>query len=94
MTLAAVLADATNLGHRRMAEACALVSQRQLAWLAAWHLREAEGLDYTSVTERGRTVQEARKARRVFAVLRRSCASGSRRYGTRGKIGCERSNGH
>lgn len=40
VTLAAVLADATNLGHRRMAEACALVSQRQLAWLAAWHLRE------------------------------------------------------
>jgi hypothetical protein len=40
LTLAAVLADATNLGHRRMAEACALVTQRQLAWMAAWHLRE------------------------------------------------------
>lgn len=38
--LTAVLADATNLGHTRMAEACDLVSQRQLAWLASWHLRE------------------------------------------------------
>ena len=38
--LTAVLADATNLGHARMAEACGLVTQRQLGWLAAWHLRE------------------------------------------------------
>lgn len=38
--LLAVLADATNLGHARMAEACDLISQRQLGWLASWHLRE------------------------------------------------------
>lgn len=38
--LIAVLADATNLGHARMAEACDLISQRQLGWLASWHLRE------------------------------------------------------
>jgi hypothetical protein len=38
--LTAVLADATNLGHTRMAEACNLVTQRQLGWLASWHLRE------------------------------------------------------
>ena len=38
--LTAVLADATNLGHTRMAEACDLVTQRQLGWLASWHLRE------------------------------------------------------
>ena len=38
--LTAVLADATNMGHARMAEACDLVSQRQLGWLASWHLRE------------------------------------------------------
>ncbi|MBP1806678.1 hypothetical protein J2Z33_002544 [Rubellimicrobium aerolatum] len=38
--LTAVLADATNLGHARMAEACNLVSQRQLGWLSFWHLRE------------------------------------------------------
>ena len=38
--LTAVLADATNLGLRRMAEACSIVSHRQLSWLAAWHLRE------------------------------------------------------
>ena len=38
--LTAVLADATNLGHARMAEACGLVTRRQLGWLSAWHLRE------------------------------------------------------
>lgn len=38
--LTAVLADATNLGHTRMAEACNVVTQRQLGWLASWHLRE------------------------------------------------------
>jgi TnpA family transposase len=38
--LTAVLADATNLGHTRMAEACNVVTQRQLGWLASWRLRE------------------------------------------------------
>jgi len=36
----AVLADATNLGHARMAGARGLVTQRQLSWPSAWHLRE------------------------------------------------------
>jgi TnpA family transposase len=40
VVLTAVLADATNLGLTRMAEACSLTSYRQLAWTAAWHLRE------------------------------------------------------
>jgi TnpA family transposase len=40
VALTAVLADATNLGLTRMAEACAVPSYRQLAWTAAWHLRE------------------------------------------------------
>ena len=40
VVLTAVLADATNLGLTRMAEACAVASYRQLAWTAAWHLRE------------------------------------------------------
>jgi len=40
LRLTAVLADATNLGLTRMAEACAVASYRQLAWTAAWHLRE------------------------------------------------------
>ncbi len=38
--LTAVLADATNLGLTRMADACAVASYRQLAWTAGWHLRE------------------------------------------------------
>ena len=40
VVLTAVLADATNLGLTRMADACAIASYRQLAWTAGWHLRE------------------------------------------------------
>ena len=40
VVLTAVLADATNLGLTRMADACDLASYRQLAWNAGWHLRE------------------------------------------------------
>ena len=40
VVLTGVLADATNLGHGRMADACSLVTQRQLSWMASWHLRE------------------------------------------------------
>ncbi|MGA8761188.1 MAG: Tn3 family transposase [Stellaceae bacterium] len=40
IVLTAVLADATNLGLTRMAEACSVASYRQLAWAAAWYLRE------------------------------------------------------
>jgi TnpA family transposase len=40
IVLTAVLADATNLGLTRMADACAVASYRQLAWTAGWHLRE------------------------------------------------------
>jgi TnpA family transposase len=40
VVLTAVLADATNLGLTRMAEACHIASYRRLAWVAGWHLRE------------------------------------------------------
>ncbi|MBY0331559.1 MAG: Tn3 family transposase [Acetobacteraceae bacterium] len=40
VVLTAVLADATNLGLTRMADACAVATYRQLAWTAGWHLRE------------------------------------------------------
>jgi Tn3 transposase DDE domain len=40
VALTAVLADATNLGLTRMAEACAIASYHRLAWTAGWHLRE------------------------------------------------------
>jgi hypothetical protein len=45
VVLTAVLADGTNLGLTRMAEACSVASYRQLVWTAAWHLRE-EGFFY------------------------------------------------
>ena len=40
VVLTAVLADATNLGLTRMADACSVASYRKLAWTAGWHLRE------------------------------------------------------
>ena len=40
VVLTTVLADATNLGLTRMADACAVATYRQLAWTAGWHLRE------------------------------------------------------
>lgn len=40
VVLTAALADATNLGLTRMADACTVASYRQLAWTAGWHLRE------------------------------------------------------
>ena len=40
VVLTAILADATNLGLTRMADACSVASYRQLAWMAGWHLRE------------------------------------------------------
>ena len=40
VVLTAVLADATNLGLTRMADACAVATYRQLALTAGWHLRE------------------------------------------------------
>ena len=38
--LTAALADATNMGMTRMADACSVASYRELAWNAGWHLRE------------------------------------------------------
>jgi TnpA family transposase len=40
VAITALLADATNMGLTRMADACSLASYRQLAWTAGWHLRE------------------------------------------------------
>ena len=40
MVLTAVLADATNLGLTRMAEACSVASYKQLAWTAGWYVSE------------------------------------------------------
>ena len=38
--LAAILADGTNLGLERMADASQGVTKAQLAWIHTWHLRE------------------------------------------------------
>jgi hypothetical protein len=38
--LAAIMADATNQGMTKMAEACSGLSYEKLCWTADWHIRE------------------------------------------------------
>lgn len=38
--LTAILAEATNLGFTRMADACSAASYTQLVWATGWHVRE------------------------------------------------------
>lgn len=40
LLLTALLADATNLGLSKMAEACPGTSLSRLSWLVAWHIRD------------------------------------------------------
>jgi TnpA family transposase len=40
LLLTAILADATNLGLRKMAESCPGTSLAKLSWLVAWHIRD------------------------------------------------------
>jgi hypothetical protein len=50
--LSAVLADATNLGARRMAEASADVSERQIVWARLFHIRpETYKAAQTAITD-------------------------------------------
>ncbi|MBB4200106.1 hypothetical protein CCR94_04685 [Rhodoblastus sphagnicola] len=50
--LAAVLADATNFGAKRMAEASANVSEKQIGWARQFHVRpETYKAEQTAVTD-------------------------------------------
>jgi TnpA family transposase len=40
LLLTVILADAINLGLRKMAEACPGTSMAKLSWLSAWHIRD------------------------------------------------------
>ena len=40
LLLTAILADALNLGLRKMAESCPGTSYARLSWLQAWHIRD------------------------------------------------------
>ena len=89
IVLTAVLADATNLGLTRMSEACSVASYRQLAWTAAWHLRE-ETYRHALATLVNAATPAARRAvrRRRCVELGRTAlpdrrSGGSRRGGQR-----------
>ena len=40
LLLTAILADAINLGLRKMAESCPGMTYAKLSWLQAWHIRD------------------------------------------------------
>ena len=43
--MSAILAEATNLGFTRMADACAAATYKQLVWVSGWHIREETHAD-------------------------------------------------
>ena len=71
--LTAVLADATNLGLTRMAEACDIASYRRLAWTAGWHLTEE---NYGRALARVVTAQQAHPLSAFFGDAAISSSDG------------------
>lgn len=71
--LTAALADATNLGLTRMAEACSLASYRRLAWTACWHLVEE---NYSRALARIVAAQQALPLSAVFGDATTSSSDG------------------
>jgi len=73
IVMTAVLADATNLGLTRMAEACAAASYKQLAWTAVWHIREET---YRQALARIVDAQQSQPLAAVFGAGRASSSDG------------------
>ena len=73
IVMTAVLADATNLGLTRMAEACAAASYKQLAWTAVWHIREET---YGQALARIVDAQQSQPLAAVFGAGRASSSDG------------------
>jgi TnpA family transposase len=71
--MTAVLADATNLGLTRMAEACAVASYKQLAWTAGWHIRAET---YQLALARIVDAQQSQPLAAVFGTGRASSSDG------------------
>lgn len=71
--MTAVLADATNLGLRRMAEACAVASHKQLAWTTGWYIREET---YSQALARIVDAQQAQPLAAAFGAGRASSSDG------------------
>ena len=71
--MTAVLADATNLGLTRMAEACAAATYKQLAWTAGWHIREET---YGQALARIVDAQQSQPLAAVFGAGRASSSDG------------------
>ena len=73
IVMTAVLADATNLGPTRMAEACAVATYKQLAWIAGWHIREET---YQRALARIVDAQQSQPLAAVFGAGRASSSDG------------------
>ena len=68
--LAAVLADATNLGPKRMAEASSNVSERQISWARLFHVRPET---YRVSLRRGPPSESEASGDSAVMWTRRSC---------------------
>ncbi len=73
VVMTAVLADATNLGPTRMAEACAVATYKQLAWTAGWHIREET---YQKALGRIVDAQQSQPLAAIFGAGRASSSDG------------------
>lgn len=73
IVMTAVLADATNLGLTRMADACTVASYRQLSWTTGWHLREET---YRRALARIVDGQQAQPLARLFGAGSSSSSDG------------------
>jgi len=69
--LTSLLADATNMGFTRMADACSIATYKQLVWTAGWHLREDNHADALT------TLVEAQQAHPLAAMFGNATSSSS-----------------
>lgn len=83
LLLTAVLADGINLGLAKMAEACPMMTYTKLAWLTAWHIRDAT---YSKALAELVNAQHQHPLARVWGEGNTSSSDGQRyRAGGRGE---------
>lgn len=83
LLLTAVLADGINLGLAKMAEVCPMMTYTKLAWLTAWHIRDAT---YSKALAELVNSQHQQPLARVWGEGNTSSSDGQRyRAGGRGE---------
>lgn len=83
LLLTAVLADGINLGLAKMAEVCPMMTYTKLAWLTAWHIRDAT---YSKALAELANAQHQQPLAMVWGAGNTSSSDGQRyRAGGRGE---------